>query len=88
MIKVHCQNEGCGRDITDGGGDISSSGRIFCHGYKDDRQSRCLDYEIILMTRGEIPETLFYNYHNRRKVQRAIRKGELTKFGSLEQKTP
>lgn len=88
MERVYCQNEDCGREITKEGGDVSSSGLIFCHGYKDDGESRCLDYEMRLMFKREISsEFLSYNYHNNRQVQRDIKKGKITKFGPLEQKT-
>lgn len=85
-VDLYCQN--CGKNITTVGGDVSSSGRIYCHGYKSDGESRCLDKEMRLMFGGEIPPTMMtFNYYSAGEVQKAIRKQELTQFGPLEQKT-
>jgi len=82
--QVYCQN--CNGDLTAAGGDVSSTGRIYCHGYKADGDSRCLDHEMQLMLQGEMPPTPFAaNYCNTQEVQQAIRRRELTEFGPLEQ---
>ena len=80
-IKVYCQNVNCGRELTSEGGDISSSGRIYCHRYKEDLDSKCFDYELMLMVLEKIhPGVFTYRYRNARQTQKAIRKDQLTKF--------
>ncbi len=82
--SIYCQN--CGRDITIEGGDVSSNKRIYCHGYKDDGKSRCLDREMTDMINGKIPlDPIFFNYHDANEVQEAIKKCKLAKYSLLEE---
>ena len=82
-IKAFCQS--CGNDLTDEGGDVSSSKRIYCHGYKDDGESRCLDFEMSMMAQGMIPMGVAsFNYHDAKTVQKDIRKKRLDHYGPLE----
>lgn len=81
--EVYCQ--ACGKSLTNLGGDISSSGRIYCHGYKEDGESRCLDQEMIMMMQGKIPmQITIFNYLDVKGVQREIKKGRLDKYSPLE----
>ena len=83
MVEFYCQN--CGRELTKEGGDVTTTGRIYCHGYKKDGESRCMDHEMILMFKGKIkPQKFTTNYTPSNEVQKLIDKGELKEFGQLE----
>lgn len=83
MEDVYCQS--CGRELTNEGGDVTSTGRIYCHGYKKDRESRCLDHGTMLMFKGKVkPQKFTTNYTPSNEIQKLIDKGELTEFGPLE----
>ena len=61
LSEVYCQS--CGQDITFKGGDVSDTGRIYCHGFKPDN-SRCLDAEFFVqMNQGTFDEEVaIFNY--------------------------
>jgi len=82
--EIYCQ--ACGTQITDDGGDVSSNGNVYCHGYKEDRESRCFEKEIFEdMVTGRIPVgAVIVNYYSPRQIQKAIRKKGLVRFGPLE----
>src|SRR3989338_1517714 len=81
--EVYCQS--CGTDITSQGGDVSSTGRIYCHGYKGDTGNRCLDAELFIqMQRRQTPAVVLFNYESAKEVQEEIRKRRLKEFGRLE----
>jgi len=83
IFEVFCQ--ACSLPLTNKGGDISSSGKIYCHGYKNDGESRCLDHEMTMMMQGKIPsEVIIFNYYNPKKVQKEIKKGRLKEYAPLE----
>ena len=84
ILEVFCQ--ACNKPLTNLGGDVSSSKRIYCHGYKEDGESRCLDYEMIMMMKGKIPsEIIIFNYHNAKEVQKDIKKSKLTQYKPLKE---
>ncbi len=76
---VYCQS--CGNELTEKGGDVTGSGKIYCHGYNG-VPFAC---GIKAMFSGQETEMMVMNFHEPAEVQRAIRKKELTKFGLLEQ---
>ena len=81
--QVYCQN--CYKDITFEGGDVSNSGRIYCHGYKADGESRCLDEEMRLVMKGAIKTGVVKcTYLSAGQVQLAIKKKQLINCGKLE----
>lgn len=75
---VYCQK--CGNQLTDFGGDVTDSGRIYCHGYEG-VQTSCA---IRALFNGQETGIAITNFYGPAKVQRAIRKRELTQFGRLE----
>ncbi|MBU2616821.1 MAG: hypothetical protein KKB79_02460 [Nanoarchaeota archaeon] len=83
LTFVYCQN--CGRDITTEGGDVTSTGRIYCHGYKEDGVSRCLDHEMVLVFEGGASGILVTDYYDSKEVQKLLRAGKINNFGLLEQ---
>jgi len=84
-ISVYCQS--CGNDITANGGDVSNSGNIYCNGYKEDGDSRCLDRELLLFSEGKIKlKAISIEYNTPEKVQKAIKKRKLLHYGLLEEK--
>jgi len=82
--RVYCQS--CDIELTDEGGDITNTRRIYCHGYQDDTSS--------CMEKGEffghgnqgvlVDIVLIANYANPQEVQKAIRRKKLKEFGRLE----
>ena len=77
-LEVYCQF--CGKNITNEGGDVGDS-RFYCHGDEEDGTARCVINALFETGQTEI---VIYNYHNPRKIQKMIRKGELIHFGPLE----
>jgi len=81
---VYCQS--CANEITDVGGDVSSTGRIYCHGYKGDSDTRCLDAEMFIqMQDGGVAAPVFFESRSARQVQRDIKRGRLVEYGKLEE---
>ena len=86
MKEIYCQN--CGRELTNEGGDVTSTGRIYCHGYKEDRESRCMDHEMMLMFKGKVrPQPFTTDYLSAKEIQESINRGNLKEYGPLENKT-
>ena len=86
MKEVYCQN--CGKELTHEGGDVTSTGRVYCHGYKEDGESRCVDHEMMLMFKRKAPPQPFTaNRYSPEKVQKLIEEGELIEYGRLETET-
>jgi len=75
---VYCQD--CGDNLTNRGGDISGSGRIYCHGIVSPKQ--CVFSAVFNGKEGQ--KGMAFNYASPKQIQRAIRKGELIQFGKLE----
>jgi hypothetical protein len=79
-FEVYCQN--CGRELTESGGMVTSSGNIYCQGYREDPMLRCHEEALF---RGIEEGMVFANYRTPKQVQKEIRKGELKNFRSLEE---
>ncbi len=75
---VYCQY--CDKDLTQIGGDVTGSGRIYCHGF-DGLQDAC---GMKAMIKGIEGKTIILNHYDPTRVQEAIRKGELRQFSPLE----
>ena len=75
---VYCQN--CGNELTEKGGDVTNSGRIYCHG-RAGVETSCL---IPAMFNGKEQGIVFGNFYEPAQVQKAIRRGELIQFNPLE----
>jgi len=83
MREVYCQT--CGSDITYDGGDVSSTGRIYCYGYKPGTDDRCLDTDILVeLQRKGVMMITYYDHESPENVQKAIKTGSLKEFGPLE----
>lgn len=81
--KAYCQNPKCGKDLTETGGKVSSSGRIYCYQYSDGPM--CIDTEMTLMVQGVIPtDVTFFNYRSPQEIRKLIEGGELTHFSLME----
>jgi hypothetical protein len=80
--QVYCQE--CGRDITNEGGDVTSSG-IYCHGDKPDGMPRCA-VQALARSVFETGSTacMVSNTYSPGEVQAMIARGELKEFGLLE----
>ena len=74
-LDVYCQT--CGREITQEGADVSSSGEIYCHGGDGPMCAA--------MATLKSEATRVFNYYKPREVQRAIRRKQITNFSPLEQ---
>lgn len=80
--QVYCQE--CGKDITSDGGDVTSSG-IYCHGDKPGRM-RCAVQALFKAQKQTDKELcMVANAYSPREVQGMIARGEIKKFGPLEQ---
>lgn len=77
--EVYCQS--CGNELTERGGDVTSSRKIYCHG-DNGIHSAC---GVSAAFSGQETEMLSMNFYEPAEVQRAIMKNELTQFGPLEQ---
>ena len=77
--EAYCQV--CGHNVTGQGGDVSGSGRIYCHGYKQGADDRCCDAELFIQLKrtGDSRMTCI-NYRNKRQVQSDIRKRRLKEY--------
>lgn len=88
LVQVYCQS--CGSEITQQGGDVSNTGRIYCHGFNQSwSYDRCLDDEFEIQLRKkrisiEDIKPVVFNFRNAKEVQRDIRAGKLREFESLE----
>ena len=84
-VRAYCQN--CGNDITANGGDVSTSGNIYCNDYEEDGNSHCLDKEMLLFSKGKIDlKAISIRYYTPEEVQKAIKKRKLLHYGPLEEK--
>ena len=81
---AYCQN--CGRDVTNEGADVSTSGSIYCHGYDEDG-SRCFDKEIKKMFEGSFTHVVYGEFYKPAELQKEIRKMKVTHYGPLEKKS-
>ncbi len=79
--QVYCQN--CEKELTDVGGDITNSKKIYCHGAEGVQTACGLK---ALFNGREMTQALVMYFYTPAQVQKAIRKKELTTFGPLEQK--
>ncbi|MBI2630321.1 hypothetical protein HYW76_04410 [Candidatus Pacearchaeota archaeon] len=77
--RVYCQY--CGKDITDKGALVGQSST-----YCSDNTLPSCSVKNLLLHAGSSPEgeVRIYNYYLPRKVQKAISRGRITKFGKLE----
>ena len=78
--RLYCQS--CGNDLTNQGGDVSGSGKIYCHGYREDG-GRCVTDALF---KGVESGSMFFNFYEAAKLSRAIKRGKLSNFGPLEEK--
>ena len=74
---TYCQN--CGNELTERGGDIASSGKIYCHG-DNGIETAC----VVKALFNGLETGTVVNFYNPPEVQKAIRKRELTQFSPLE----
>jgi hypothetical protein len=77
--SVYCQY--CKRDITNEGGDVSDSKKIYCHGDKEDGTAGCA---IMAIISEKQEEASFYNYYSPKEVQKAIKESKLVHFALKE----
>ncbi len=75
--EVYCQN--CGNELTNSGADVSSDGKVYCHGYDIPNCAIMNTFRSGNMTFAEY-------YERSADVQKLIRKGKLTHHGKLEEK--
>ena len=75
---VYCQS--CGNELTETGGDVSESGRVYCNN-RDGIGGLCLITALRYGMEGEAPVAYFYPPD---KLQKAIRRGAVTEFSKLE----
>jgi len=74
-LDVYCQT--CGAGLTEAGGYVADNGEIYCV-----ENSNCLNEGVLSETEGI--GVVVADFYDPKKVQEAIRKGELAKFGPLE----
>lgn len=78
--EVYCQ--ACGKELTDEGGDVTNTKKIYCNGYKPGTLMRCIERDMIENPAPGV--VVIGNYQTPKQVQKSISKGKLTEFGSLE----
>ncbi len=74
--EVYCQY--CGTDITDQHGDLTNSGRIYCHGDKPGGTARC-SIQAMFREIGDFGPMTFETL-SPKEMQRAIRDGRLEHY--------
>ena len=75
----YCQ--ACGNSLAGQGGDVSSSGRIYCHGYKQGTEDRCCDADLFIQLQREGTMGITsINYRNKHQVQSDIKRGKLREY--------
>ena len=79
-VEIYCQS--CGIELTEKGGDISASGRVYCNDKIECAVART--HDSLSLTAG--PSIIYY-FVSPNKLQRLVNQGKVTKFGPLERKT-
>ena len=79
--NIYCQS--CGNELTQSGGDVTSSGKIYCHGYGG-IETACAVKEIFEHGHSRIFDPITILFYNPAEIQNAVRKKELREFGNLE----